>query len=166
MDHQEQKRAKEKSAHAARIKEIDFLTGQNTALTRNLDEKSRDLLVATRELEHKSREVENLACKDPLTNLYNYNAVLLRLDEEMARASRHGHSLSLLFVDIDNFSHINKRLGYQLGDEILRTLAELLHRPASNAGLRESDIAARYSGEEFLIILPETKTQVSPPTQE
>ena len=150
-------RIKEKEEKEKITKELDFLRGQNDALTRNLDERSRDLLIATRDLERKSNEIENLACRDNLTGLYNYNAVLLRLNEELARATRHGHSLSLLYLDVDRFSHINKRLGFQLGDEVLRTMAEVFRNAGTNACLRESDIISRYSGEEFLIILPETK---------
>ncbi len=88
---------------------------------------------------------------DALTGLANRRAFDERLDEEVARAIRYGHPLSLLMVDIDNFKLVNDRFGHTAGDEALKALAAIIDR-----SIRTIDIVARFGGEEFVVILPET----------
>lgn len=88
---------------------------------------------------------------DALTGLYNRRYLEQRLPAEVARAVRHGERLSCVFVDADHFKQINDTFGHETGD---RVLAELARRIRSR--LRASDLAIRYGGEEFLVILPET----------
>ncbi len=96
----------------------------------------------------------NLSIRDPLTGCYNrrhLNAALL--DGEIARARRYRLSLSLIMCDLDGFKAVNDTHGHQAGDALLRGFADLLQ-----ALTRESvDTVVRYGGEEFLIILPETR---------
>jgi len=95
--------------------------------------------------------LRELAIRDGLTGLYNHRYCHEILVIESARARRHHHGYSLLYVDIDHFRHYNDVYGHPLGDQLLRELGELL-----KARLRKSDIAARYGGEEFVLLLPET----------
>ncbi len=134
----------------------DELRAQEQLLTRNLDENQRDLLSANRELERINRDLEVMSYKDALTGLYNHRAFQERLHEELARARRYGQPLSLLFGDIDHFSEINRELGYQIGDEVLRRVADIISAMESQSRVRASDVVARYSGEEFVVLFPET----------
>ena len=96
-------------------------------------------------------QVQQLALRDPITDLPNYRQFHSRLNAELARADRHGRPLALLVIDLDGFKGINDAFGHLAGDEVLRLIgARLL------AELRESDILARYAGDEFVVILPET----------
>lgn len=95
--------------------------------------------------------IQELALKDGLTGLYNHRYFHEAIAVEHARASRYQREYSLLFVDIDRFKNYNDTHGHPQGDELLKTLAEIIAKR-----LRQSDIAARYGGEEFALILPET----------
>jgi diguanylate cyclase (GGDEF)-like protein len=98
-------------------------------------------------------ELERLSVTDRLTDLYNHGYLLQRLDEEVGRAARFGHVLSLVMIDIDNFKDFNDTYGHPKGDVVLRAVSDTLRN-----NLREIDFAARYGGEEFVVVLPETDT--------
>lgn len=92
-----------------------------------------------------------LASHDGLTGLKNRRAFEERLVEELARIRRSGQPVSLLLLDIDHFKAFNDSFGHPRGDEVLRSVARLLSR-----AIRDTDIAVRYGGEEFAIVLPNT----------
>jgi len=96
-------------------------------------------------------EVKSLAMTDGLTGLLNRRTFDQYLDTEVARASRYGHAVALIMIDIDNFKNYNDQWGHPAGDERLKAIARLF---LSN--VRHPDIVARYGGEEFTIILPYT----------
>lgn len=88
---------------------------------------------------------------DPLTDLHNRRYLDRRLDEELSRAARYRQPLSCLFIDADHFKQINDTYGHQTGDHVLRELANRIR-----SQLRASDIATRFGGEEFTLLLPQT----------
>lgn len=88
---------------------------------------------------------------DKLTNLYNYGYFTKRIQEEISRADRYKHSVALVMIDIDHFKQYNDTYGHQKGNQVLVKLAQIII-----GSIRQSDIAFRYGGEEFCIILPET----------
>jgi len=92
-----------------------------------------------------------LASVDGLTELLNHRAFQTRLGEEVARVQRSGHSLALLMIDVDDFGQVNNRFGHQVGDAALAAIANAFRR-----SIRSGDIAARYGGDEFAAILPDT----------
>jgi diguanylate cyclase (GGDEF)-like protein len=93
-------------------------------------------------------QLERYAMTDPLTGMLNRRAAEARLDEERARAKRHGEGFALAMLDLDYFKAVNDRYGHAVGDEVLRVVAERIQ-----AGLREDDWVARWGGEEFLVFL-------------
>lgn len=109
------------------------------------------------ELEEKNQQLRELnkilqvqAITDSLTGLYNHRQVLEKLQMEIARANRYQQDLTIMMLDIDHFKSINDEFGHQVGDVVLVEVAQIIKR-----NLRNIDIAGRYGGEEFLIILPQ-----------
>ncbi len=95
-------------------------------------------------------EVELLAVTDPLTGLYNRRKLEEALGREIERAGRYQRPLSLIMLDVDNLKAVNDRFGHQAGDEVLRHTAAVIREQ-----IRGVDIATRYGGDEFMIVLPE-----------
>lgn len=87
--------------------------------------------------------------RDPLTDLYNRRHLELSAERELARASRHGHPLAFILLDVDHFKLFNDTHGHDAGDAVLREVAHVLKRHT-----RTEDITCRYGGEEFLMLLP------------
>jgi diguanylate cyclase (GGDEF)-like protein len=96
-------------------------------------------------------QLERLANFDPLTSLYNRQAILGKLRELINRAQRYDEQLAVIMLDIDHFKKVNDCYGHLTGDDVLEKLANLIR-----ANIRSTDIAGRYGGEEFIILLPHT----------
>jgi diguanylate cyclase (GGDEF)-like protein len=96
--------------------------------------------------------VQSEALTDPLTGLPNRRAFDLRLAEEIRRSARYEHNFTVLMVDLDDFKRINDAHGHMVGDAALREIAHCLHY-----NVRDTDFMARIGGDEFVLILPETK---------
>jgi diguanylate cyclase (GGDEF)-like protein len=99
----------------------------------------------------RTRELEKLAISDGLTGLYNRRHSFALLEREMKTAQRYGRDLSVIMIDVDDFKRINDERGHRSGDAVLAEIARTIR-----LHLRASDIAGRYGGEEFLVVLPET----------
>jgi diguanylate cyclase (GGDEF)-like protein/PAS domain S-box-containing protein len=108
-------------------------------------------LTTRKELEGKLR---TLSITDGLTGLYNQRFFYQSLSDEMVRAQRYDRPLSLICFDLDRFKACNDRFGHLEGDNILRQVGDLLRKRT-----RRSDMAFRYGGDEFFVLLPETALQ-------
>ncbi len=93
-------------------------------------------------------QLHHLARYDPLTGLANRTLTSARIQQALARNRRRGHFGALMFIDIDRFKHINDSLGHQAGDLLLTRVAEILR-----SQLRGEDLAARFGGDEFIVVL-------------
>jgi diguanylate cyclase (GGDEF)-like protein len=100
---------------------------------------------------HRHRTVERQALVDGLTGLANRRLCTAALEKELARAERFGEPLALVLADIDDFKLINDHWGHPTGDEVLKTFATVLRQ-----SVREIDLAGRWGGEEFALLLPGT----------
>jgi len=98
--------------------------------------------------------VRTAASTDALTGLLNHGAMQVRVREEIARSARDGRPLCCVLIDLDDFKRVNDELGHPAGDALLRAVADALR-----AELRPYDQAARYGGDEFVIVLPATAEQ-------
>jgi diguanylate cyclase (GGDEF)-like protein len=97
------------------------------------------------------QKLKKQALIDPLTGLANRRSILARCAEEMKRTQRYGHAFTIAMLDLDHFKRINTSFGYIVGDKILKDIAHAIKR-----GIRETDMVGRFSGEAFLILLPDT----------
>ena len=100
----------------------------------------------------RNRELSEVSSRDALTGLYNRWFVIEKLDSELNRSVRHGSPMSLLMLDVDHFKSVNDTFGHAAGDQVLQAIGQLLRESC-----RVYDVPGRYGGEEFCIVLPETK---------
>lgn len=140
-----------------REKLVATLKSRNEAMA-NLNKAFKALTVT---LKNKNQALENLneafkamAIRDDLTKLFNRRYFDEAIASEVVRATRYNRDLSLIFMDVDHFKNFNDEFGHQLGDVALKKISAIL-----TDAVRETDIATRYGGEEFLVILPETSKE-------
>jgi diguanylate cyclase (GGDEF)-like protein len=125
--------------------------GEVGYLTRTFNTMVAHLRQGREELAAINVTLETLSVTDGLTGLYNHKHFQETVGNELARAQRHKHPLSILMIDVDNFKHYNDSFGHQVGDKLLTEIAALL-----KGAIRSIDYAARYGGDEFVLLLHET----------
>ena len=110
-----------------------------------------------RQIERQNRQLmaneavlKDLATRDSLTNLYNLHYLLETLPRELSRIARHNSTLGVIALDIDHFKTIDQQHGHAAADQLLKEVAQLVKKK-----IRDSDIACRYGGDEFILVLPD-----------
>jgi diguanylate cyclase (GGDEF)-like protein len=106
------------------------------------------------ELAKEAAALERLACLDGLTGLNNRRHFMALADMEWSRFKRYGRPLAMLMMDIDFFKSVNDRYGHDVGDEVIKTVGNILQNHK-----RSSDIIGRIGGEEFALVLPEASAE-------
>jgi len=110
------------------------------------------------ELVNMVRSLDLASRIDGMTGLANRRDIMEKIDREATRSQRHQRSFTILLINVDDFKKINEQHGYNAGDDVLVEIARVLR-----SCVRNEDICARWGGEEFLILLPETGTESSLP---
>lgn len=124
---------------------------ENERLQQELQSMLSELRVKNIQLEESLAKVERMASTDPLTGLANRRHFSQLLDRSYEEARRYGFDLTCCMHDLDHYKQLNDTLGHQVGDSILVLAADVIR-----SSLRSSDVAARYGGDEFVILLPHT----------
>jgi len=128
------------------------VAGESEARYEELEQRMLSLQRENLDLVVKNRMLSEVSSRDALTGLYNRWFVIDKIDSEMNRALRHGSPMSVLMLDIDHFKRVNDTWGHGAGDQVLQAIGKLLRDSC-----RVYDVPGRYGGEEFCIVLPETK---------
>jgi len=143
---------------------LDGMVASVICISKEITERKRmeeELRQANERLSEQLAEIKSLhetlreqAIRDPLTGLYNLRFLTESMKREIARAIRENHPLSVVLMDIDHFKVFNDTHGHKAGDEVLRELGKIL-----STQTRAGDIACRYGGEEFMVIMPFAHTE-------
>ncbi|WP_196158903.1 GGDEF domain-containing protein [Reinekea sp. G2M2-21] len=135
------------SSYGAKLQDLQASKVEMNDQIQSLEKENLALLIEL----NKERKMSQI---DPLTQLPNRQGFTNRLDEELSRAKRYKHPLSIAILDIDFFKRINDEFGHLVGDKVLRMMAKEMKKVC-----RESDFISRFGGEEFILLLPQTNLQ-------
>lgn len=146
---------------AAKLFEVNI--GPNRSYQEILDEANQTLIQLTlqtqqqvQEIKRENQTLQHKATTDALTGLANRQHFNEFIEEQFARAYKLQRPLSILFIDVDHFKKVNDTYGHQAGDEVLKRVGKLL-----KLAVRNIDLAGRYGGEEFALVLTETETNAA-----
>ena len=102
-------------------------------------------------LRHALLQAQHLSRRDALTNALNHRGFIELAEREVYRSTRSGEAMTLIYLDVDNFKTINDTLGHNVGNDLLASIVDVMHRTT-----RKGDLVARLGGDEFAILLPNT----------
>lgn len=122
------------------------LKNQNLSLLNTMEEK----------VDIRTRKIYELSHLDPLTNLFNRSAFLKSLNPLLSNVSSKESSLAVLFIDLDNFKHVNDSMGHEVGDILLKKIANRLKDFCA-----DDQLLCRWGGDEFLVVLPDTQKELA-----
>lgn len=138
-----------------RSDEIGELAHSFNRMADELEQKHEQVLALNVDLEQRvqtrTQQLRELAAREPLTGLYNRRHFGEVLERRFSESARYGSDLSCIMVDLDNFKQTNDRFGHHTGDEVL-----ILAATTIASQLRAADVAARFGGDEFVVLLPQT----------
>jgi two-component system, cell cycle response regulator len=132
----------EKNLTVAKVKR------ENELLRSELERALKDVSDKNAQLEASLKRVEEVAATDPLTGLYNRRHFGRVSEQLWSEAQRHDHDLACIMIDLDGYKQLNDRYGHQVGDQVLVVAGKVI-----TANLRRADVAARYGGDEFILLL-------------
>ncbi len=124
----------------------------NIRLQEQLSRTLEEVRIKNDQLEDAVAKLETMASTDPLTSIANRRSFNQAMERRFSEATRYDQDLSLVMIDLDGFKQLNDKLGHQAGDLMLQRTGRILE-----ANCRRSDIAGRFGGDEFVLLLPETE---------
>jgi diguanylate cyclase (GGDEF)-like protein len=137
----------EKNLTVAKVKQ------ENEQLREQIEHAMTQLKFKNAQLQESLQLMEQMASTDPLTSLYNRRHFSRVLDQLFAEAQRYDNDLSCVMIDLDSYKQLNDKYGHQVGDQLLVAAGKVI-----TANLRRMDVAARYGGDEFILLLPRAQT--------
>jgi two-component system, cell cycle response regulator len=140
----------EKNVEAWKVKQ------ENRRLHEQQQQASREISIKNQQLKESLQKLEQMAATDPLTGLYNRRHFGEVLERYFAEAQRYGKDLACVMCDLDGYKKLNDTMGHQFGDKILQVTAKII-----TWNLRVMDVAARYGGDEFVILLPHASSELA-----
>lgn len=140
----------EKNLEAWKVKQ------ENKRLHEQQQQAAREISVKNQQLKESLQKLEQMAATDPLTQLYNRRHFGEVLERYFAEAARYGKDLACIMSDLDGYKKLNDTLGHQFGDKILQVTAKII-----TWNLRVMDVAARYGGDEFVVLLPHASAELA-----
>jgi len=132
--------------------ELIRMAEQTDARIRMFEDRIGKLEGENLDLLMQNRTLSEISARDSLTGLYNRWYVMEKIDSEMNRALRHGSPMSVLMLDLDHFKSVNDSFGHSVGDNVLKVVGQVLRESC-----RVYDVPGRYGGEEFCVVLPDTR---------
>jgi diguanylate cyclase (GGDEF)-like protein len=140
----------EKNHEAWKVKQ------ENKRLHEQQQQAAREISLKNQQLKDSLQKLEQMAATDPLTGLYNRRHFGEVLERYFAESARYGKDLACIMCDLDGYKKLNDTLGHQFGDKILQVTAKIV-----TWNLRVMDVAARYGGDEFVVLLPHASAELA-----
>jgi diguanylate cyclase (GGDEF)-like protein len=140
----------------ALLTELTQLTEHSAQLERRVEKLTAENEQLKTELVNMVRSLELASRIDGMTGLANRRDIMEKIDREATRSQRHQHPFTVILINVDKFKQVNDTYGYNAGDDVLVEVSRVLR-----GCVRNEDVCARWGGEEFMLLLPETSAETS-----